>query len=236
MGIDCCKIKSNKEELENEIRKDLKISDFETKVTKIEESERSYIFKNSFRSANEQIFFEIKDSPYEDYSKSVFSRLNEIRCHPLYFHSNSRKYKLTNLIEKVIKNQLTYTKLTWSILKTKVIYRIMHNEKMTINNKLSQLEKLFNKENKTYIYYSIGFIDSIDNCLWNLFSNFTNESYFILTENYTLCSIYTENLKNEHFVNLKNLKDYTKNFTNYNNTNYEPLITFFFFFQKIHSI
>ncbi len=236
MGIDCCKIKSNKEELENEIRKDLKISDFETKVTKIEESERSYIFKNSFRSANEQIFFEIKDSPYEDYSKSVFSRLNEIRCHPLYFHSNSRKYKLTNLIEKVIKNQLTYTKLTWSILKTKVIYRIMHNEKMTINNKLSQLEKLFNKENKTYIYYSIGFIDSIDNCLWNLFSNFTNESYFILTENYTLCSIYTENLKNEHFVNLKNLKDYTNNFTNYNNTNYEPLITFFFFFQKIHSI
>ena len=230
MGIDCCKIKSNKEELENEIRKDLKISDFETKVTKIEESERSYIFKNSFRSANEQIFFEIKDSPYEDYSKSVFSRLNEIRCHPLYFHSNSRKYKLTNLIEKVIKNQLTYTKLTWSILKTKVIYRIMHNEKMTINNKLSQLEKLFNKENKTYIYYSIGFIDSIDNCLWNLFSNFTNESYFILTENYTLCSIYTENLKNEHFVNLKNLKDYTNNFTNYNNTNYEPLITFFFFF------
>ena len=124
MGIDCCKIKSNKEELENEIRKDLKISDFETKVTKIEESERSYIFKNSFRSANEQIFFEIKDSPYEDYSKSVFSRLNEIRCHPLYFHSNSRKYKLTNLIEKVIKNQLTYTKLTWSILKTKVIYRM----------------------------------------------------------------------------------------------------------------
>ena len=235
MGIDCCKIKSNKEELENEIRKDLKISDFETKVTKIEESERSYIFKNSFRSANEQIFFEIKDSPYEDYSKSVFSRLNEIRCHPLYFHSNSRKYKLTNLIEKVIKNQLTYTKLTWSILKTKVIYRIMHNEKMTINNKLSQLEKLFNKENKTYIYYSIGFIDSIDNCLWNLFSNFTNESYFILTENYTLCSIYTENLKNEHFVNLKNLKDYS-NVRNYNNTNYEPLITFFFFFQKIHSI
>ena len=234
MGIDCCKIKSNKEELENEIRKDLKISDFETKVTKIEESERSYIFKNSFRSANEQIFFEIKDSPYEDYSKSVFSRLNEIRCHPLYFHSNSRKYKLTNLIEKVIKNQLTYTKLTWSILKTKVIYRIMHNEKMTINNKLSQLEKLFNKENKTYIYYSIGFIDSIDNCLWNLFSNFTNESYFILTENYTLCSIYTENLKNEHFVNLKNLKDYTNNFTNYNNTNYEPLITFFFFFKKIN--
>ena len=109
----------------------------------------------------------------------------------------------------------------------------MHNENMKINNKLLELEKLFNKENKTYIYYSIGFIDSIDNCLWNLFSNFTNESYFILTENYTLCSIYTENLKNEHFLNLNNLKNYT---TNYNKNNYEPLITFLFFFQKIHSM
>ncbi len=233
MGSDCCNNKTNKEDFEKEIKKDIKITDYETKITKYDESEKSFIFKNSFRSANEQIFFEIKDSPYEDYSKSVFSRLNEIRCHPLYFHSNSRKYKLTNLIEKVIKNQLTYTKLTWSILKTKVIYRIMHNEKMTINNKLSQLEKLFNKENKTYIYYSIGFIDSIDNCLWNLFSNFTNESYFILTENYTLCSIYTENLKNEHFLNLNNLKNYT---TNYNKNNYEPFITFLFLFQKIHSM
>ena len=235
MGIDCCKIKSNKEELENEIRKDLKISDFETKVTKIEESERSYIFKNSFRSANEQIFFEIKDSPYEDYSKSVFSRLNEIRCHPLYFHSISRKYKLSNLIEKVIKNQLIYNKLNWSSLKSKIIYKIMHNENLKINDKLSQLEKIFNKENKTFIYYSIGYIDFIDDCLWNLFSNFTNESYFILTENYSFCSIYTENYKNEHFVNLTNLKDYS-NVRNYNNTNYEPLITFFFFFQKLHSI
>ena len=233
MGVDCCKIKTFKEEVDNEIRKDLKISDFETKVTKVDENEKSYIFKNSFRSANEQIFFEIKDSPYEDYSKSVFSRLNEIRCHPLYFHSNARKYKLTNLIEKIIQNQLTYTKLNWSILKTKIIYKIMHNENMKINNKLLELEKLFNKENKTYIYYSIGTIDSIDDCLWNLFLNFTNDSYFILTENFSLCSIYTENLKDEHFLNLNNLKNYT---TSYNKNNYEPLITFFFFFQKIHSM
>ena len=75
MGVDCCKINSNKEEIENEIKKDFKISDFETKVTKIDESEKSYVVKNSFRSANEQIFFEIKESPYEDYSKSVFSFL-----------------------------------------------------------------------------------------------------------------------------------------------------------------
>ena len=91
MGTDCCNYKTNKDDLEKEIKKDIKITDFETKITKYDESEKSFIFKNSFRSANEFIFFEIKESPYEDYSKSLFSRLNDIRNHPLFFYSTSKK-------------------------------------------------------------------------------------------------------------------------------------------------
>jgi hypothetical protein len=233
MGADCCNMKTNQEENDNEIKKDLKISDFETKVTRIEESEKSYLFKNSFRSANEQLFFEIKESPYEDYSKSIFSRLNEIRSHPLYFYSYAKKNNLSELIEKLIKNQLTNYKLNWSSLKSKVIYKIMHNENMKINEKINNLELCFNRENKTFIYYSIGEIENIDICIWNLLKYFPEDNYKILTQDYTNCSIYTENLIEEHFIYLNKLKDF--NINNYNHNN-ELLITFFFFFQKLHSL
>ena len=233
MGADCCNMKTNQEENDNEIKKDLKISDFETKVTRIEESEKSYLFKNSFRSANEQLFFEIKESPYEDYSKSIFSRLNEIRSHPLYFYSYAKKNNLSELIEKLIKNQLTNYKLNWSSLKSKVIYKIMHNENMKINEKINNLELCFNRENKTFIYYSIGEIENIDICIWNLLKYFPEDNYKILTQDYTNCSIYTENLIEDHFIYLNKLKDF--NINNYNHNN-ELLITFFFFFQKLHSL
>lgn len=233
MGADCCNMKTNQEENDNEIKKDLKISDFETKVTRIEESEKSYLFKNSFRSANEQLFFEIKESPYEDYSKSIFSRLNEIRSHPLYFYSYAKKNNLSELIEKLIKNQLTNYKLNWSSLKSKVIYKIMHNENMKINEKINNLELYFNRENKTFIYYSIGEIENIDVCIWNLLKYFPEDNYKILTQDYTNCSIYTEKLIEDHFIYLNKLKDF--NINNYNHNN-ELLITFFFFFQKLHSL
>ena len=34
MGTDCCNYKTNKDDLEKEIKKDIKITDFETKITK----------------------------------------------------------------------------------------------------------------------------------------------------------------------------------------------------------
>lgn len=226
MGTDCCNYKTNKDDLEKEIKKDIKITDFETKITKYDESEKSFIFKNSFRSANEFIFFEIKESPYEDYSKSLFSRLNDIRIHPLFFYSTSKKNKLNELLEKVINKQVKCNKLNWSSLKIKKIYKIMHNESINIKEKISQIENYFNKERKVFIYYAIGELDIYDDCLWNLLYNFPNESEKILTENYSSCVIYTENLTKEHYDNLANLKDY--NNIKHNNS---PLISFFFFFQ-----
>ena len=38
MGTDCCNNKSNKEDFEKEIKKDIKITDYETKITKYDES------------------------------------------------------------------------------------------------------------------------------------------------------------------------------------------------------
>ena len=45
MATDCCNNKSNKEDFEKEIKKDIKITDYETKITKYDESEKSFIFK-----------------------------------------------------------------------------------------------------------------------------------------------------------------------------------------------
>lgn len=102
----------------------------------------------------------------------------------------------------------------------------MHNESIKINEKISQIENYFNKERKVFIYYAIGELDIYDDCLWNLLYNFPNESEKILTENFSSCVIYTENLTNEHYDNLSNLKD--NNNQKYNNA---LLISFFFFFQ-----
>ena len=85
----------------------------------------------------------------------------------------------------------------------------MHNENMKINEKINNLELYFNRENKTFIYYSIGEIENIDVCIWNLLKNFPEDNYKILTQDYTNCSIYTEHLIEDHFIYLNKLKEQT---------------------------
>ena len=68
----------------------------------------------------------MKESPYEDRSKSLFSGLNDIRNHPLFFYSTSKKDKLKELMGKIINKQIKYNKLNWLSLKIKKIYKIMH--------------------------------------------------------------------------------------------------------------
>lgn len=64
----CCNNRTIREDLMDEIRRDARISDYETKAN-------DEIFK-SLASSKEKIVFEVRDNPLEDYSKAVFQKLN----------------------------------------------------------------------------------------------------------------------------------------------------------------
>ena len=84
MGI-CCSNRPTRDDLMDEIRRDARISDYETK-------ENDDLFKSLTSSkSKEKIVFEVKDNPLEDYSKAVFQKLNEVRTNPITFYEESKK-------------------------------------------------------------------------------------------------------------------------------------------------
>ena len=95
MGNECFSKKFIEEDYLYEIRKEKFFSEKETK------DEDSYLqTKISYKSNNEKIIFEIKESPFEDYSKTLFNKLNELRNNPLLFYSMAKKYKINYYLNK----------------------------------------------------------------------------------------------------------------------------------------
>ena len=215
MGNECFSKKFIEEDYLYEIRKEKFFSEKETK------DEDSYLqTKISYKSNNEKIIFEIKESPFEDYSKTLFNKLNELRNNPLLFYSMAKKYNLNDFFENIIsENKVNYF-FKWNYHFSKIISEIMESENL-IENKFLEIKNYFNKTYNIYIYCSNGKVNLIDDCLFNLLLNYPNDKYQILTENFTYCIIYTENKNQQNFKN------------NNINENKKKLISYFFFFENL---
>ena len=95
MGI-CCSTHSTPDDLMDEIRRDAKISEYETK-------DNDDLLKSlTSPKLSEKIVFEVKDNVLENYSKDVFQQLNEIRTNPISFSQESKKEGTYNILRKWI--------------------------------------------------------------------------------------------------------------------------------------
>lgn len=190
----CCI--SLKEDLYNEIRKDAKLYDFETK-----DNEDYYNLTSLSKEKNEQILFEIKDNPYEEYSKSIFLKFNEIRLNPSLFFKSNTQYNLQNEYEENALPSL----LTWSTKKSRKIsdyFQNRHKPNENENTKskyqnhtrtINEVKELFKTDFIITGYYSYGKLLNVNQILINLFSN-TDQSTRkkIILNDYSYCVIYSD--------------------------------------------
>ena len=125
MGI-CCSNRPTRDDLMEEIRRDARISDYETK-------ENDDLFKSltSTSKSKEKIVFEVRDNPLEDYSKSVFQQLNELRTNPISFYEESKKEGYVKIIEDLIGRQKHPNLFSWSTKKSRMISDFFQNKKNT---------------------------------------------------------------------------------------------------------
>jgi len=199
---------------------------------------------NGLNKSTDKIIFEIKENPLEDYSKTIFQRLNELRTTPENFYSNSKKFKLDNIIEKYMNNKLKPNLLSWSTKKINIINNIFTNNKYDLfYKKINEIKNLYETDFILDLFYSKGNINNIDNILFNVLKNYNEidiEKFMNIDYNY--CVIYSEiqeeNIekikKDDILQNIYNFKDVNNEEKKENkNNNEENIFSFFFFFKLL---
>lgn len=259
--VDCCtKENQNKDEMKEEIKAVFeKIKSDENSNNYINKKNNNNIlsFKNynnflsitnsnlltsnALNKSNDKIIFEIKENPLEDYSKAIFQKLNELRTTPENFYSNSKKFKLDNIIQKYINSKLKPNLLSWSTKKINIINNIFTNNKYDLfYKKINEIKNLYETDFILDLFYSKGNINNIDNILFNVLKNYNEidiEKFMNIDYNY--CVIYSEiqeeNIekikKDDILQNIYNFKDV--NIEQNKNINKEENIYSFFFFFKL---
>ncbi len=219
MGSECCFSYNNAHiEFYNEIKKEGKISQLETKGN-CHFNEYSGVFTSS---AQENIIFEVQDNPLIDFSKEIFSILNNIRMDAETAYSFAIKYGLTNEMNDLIMLNNRPSAICWSSKKSRYISDFFQNPKNTfksINNKIKEIQQKYNEEFITKVYSIKSEKNNAELCLANLFKTLDkNKLNSILNENYAFCIIYSETICNVTFAEVVNQKD---------------INTYFFFLQKM---
>ena len=217
MGI-CCSNRPTRDDLKDEIRRDARISDYETK-------ENDDLFKSLTSSkSKEKIVFEVKDNPLEDYSKAVFQQLNEIRTNPITFYEESKIEGFSKIIEYLIGRQKHPHLFSWSTKKSRMISDFFQNTKNTFKStgqKIKEIQEKYESDFEIMTYNSKGVVSNPHRTIWNLIKNYNNEDDIkkLLLDSYIYCVIYSE-------ANM----DYSGNLINNNG---EEVTSYFFLFKQI---
>lgn len=196
----CCTTSNSKEEIINELKKETKPSEYETKGS---DNINHFITANQ-SILNEQIIFEVKDNPLEDFSKAIFQKLNEMRSNPIIFYNKSSRYYLNEFISKAVSHKPKPQELTWSTKKARRIseyFQSKANRKKSSHQKIMEINELFEQDYNVYGHFSNGSVTSIDNIIWKLLSTSNaidrNRIFF---NNYSYCVIYSDVFMNEEVL------------------------------------
>ena len=193
MGI-CCSTHSTPDDLMDEIRRDAKISEYETK-------DNDDLLKSlTSPKLSEKIVFEVKDNVLENYSKDVFQQLNEIRTNPISFSQESKKEGTYKILRKLIESEKRPTLFSWSTKKSRSISDYFTNEKNVNKPSMQKLKEIKDRYESDFyisIYEAKGVITNPNKVIWNLFNKLQQkEIYKILFDTYAYCVIYSECSKN----------------------------------------
>jgi len=259
--VDCCtKENQNKDEMKEEInavfekiksdensnnyinkKNNNNILSFKNYNNFLSITNSNLLTSNALNKSNDKIIFEIKENPLEDYSKAIFQKLNELRTTPENFYSNSKKFKLDNIIQKYINSKLKPNLLSWSTKKINIINNIFTNNKYDLfYKKINEIKNLYESDFILDLFYSKGNVHNIETTLFNVLKNYDeNDIEKFMNVDYNYCVIYSEiqeeNIekikKDDILQNIYNFKDV--NIEQNKNINKEENIYSFFFFFKL---
>ena len=217
MGI-CCSNRPTRDDLMDEIRRDARISEYETK-----DNNNDDLFKSlTSPQTKEKIIFEVRDNPLEDYSKVVFQKLNDIRTNPILFYGESKKEGTSNIIEKLVGTETKPSLFSWSTKKSRIISDFFQNSKNSFKTTHQKIKEIKEKYENDYIIYTFeakGNVAEPNRCIWNLIKKYSEpERDLFLCESFAYCVIYSEPGS-----------DFAGSIVGNNN----EVISFFFFFKLI---
>jgi hypothetical protein len=219
----CCSNTHSQMDYLDELRQDAKISEYETK-------DNDDIFKSIVSPRlDEKIVFQIKDDEYEQYSKELFKKLNEIRTNPILYLDKSKQNNLHSTIENIIKTkQQNTTLLSWSTKKGQFIQNYFHSPKNAFKTNQQKINDIKDKYSNDFVIVYIkvkGILCEPEIALWNLIKDNKDNNVImkqIFNDNYVYCIIYTE---------LE--MDLSDKFNNCNNKNKNNVISHIFLFKSI---
>ena len=219
----CCSNTHSQMDYLDELRQDAKISEYETK-------DNDDIFKSIVSPRlDEKIVFQIKDDEYEQYSKELFKKLNEIRTNPILYLDKSKQNNLHSTIENIIKTkQQNTTLLSWSTKKGQFIQNYFHSPKNAFKTNQQKINDIKDKYSNDFVIVYInvkGILRDPEIALWNLIKDNKDNNMImkqIFNDNYVYCIIYTE---------LE--MDLSDKFNNCNNKNKNNVISHIFLFKSI---
>ena len=220
----CCSNNHSQMDYLDELRQDAKISEYETK-------DNDDLFKSIISPRlDEKIVFQIKDDKYEQYSKELFKKLNEMRVNPSLYLDKSKQNNLHPIIENIIKTKQdsTTTLLSWSTKKGQFIQNYFHNPKNAFKSNQQKINDIKDKYSDDFVLFYIkvtGILCDPEIALWNLIQENKENNVMmkqIFNDNYVYCIIYTESDM-----------DLSDKFSNCNNKNQNDVISHIFLFKSL---
>lgn len=219
----CCSNTHWQTDYLEELRQDAKISEYETK-------DNDDLFKSMVSpKLDEKIVFQIKDDKYEQYSKELFKKINEVRVNPIVYYEKSKQNGLSLFIEQMIGVKQTMNLFSWSTKKGQFIHNYFHNPKNAFKSnlqKINDIKERYMNDFELFVIKVNGILEEPEVALWNLFKENkekTNIMKQIFYENYVYCIIYTEMEV-----------DMLDKCNNENNANTNDVLSHLFFFKALH--
>lgn len=214
---ECCTHLKEKDDLFEEIRRDAKISQYETKGNN---NESDFLRVLSIPS-KENIVFEVQDNPLIDFSKGIFDLLNLIRTNSKVALNFSKKYGLENIMNDLIVVNNRPPLMDWSSKKSRFISDYFQNPKNSFKSTKSKVMEIQEKYKEGY-NVSVFQVKSAKNnselCISGLLKKLDKEGLNVLLNDiFEICIIYSEIVCNYTFADVVNQKDVN---------------SYFFFFQK----
>ena len=189
MGISCCSFSAN-DDLMDEIRKDAKIVQYETKD--VNEDLLHGLLK---QRTKEKIVFEVKDNPLEEYSKLVFQFLNLLRSKPQAFINKGSQYGIEHSLNNIVKHKPP-PQIAWSTKKSRMISDYFQSHKNSFKStqtKINDIKAKYKSDFMIDTYISEGNAINEEICIWNLLSQVgETEREHLLLHTYSYCIIYSE--------------------------------------------
>lgn len=213
---ECCTHLKEKDDLFEEIRRDAKISQYETKGNNNESD-----FLRVLSISKENIVFEVQDNPLIDFSKGIFNLLNLIRTNSKVALNFSKKYGLENIMNDLIVVNNRPPLMDWSSKKSRFISDYFQNPKNSFKSTKSKVMEIQEKYKEGY-NVSVFQVKSAKNnselCISGLLKKLDKEGLNVLLNDiFEICIIYSEIVCNYTFADVVNQKDVN---------------SYFFFFQK----